>query len=104
MKFNLSAKQMFAGRLVLDLALCCWQVLSVADGRPTDSIPFYKNAMVYLAVTNPAVTLLSTTAFSGFKVGEEWVWVPLYLLTDVVIWGGLWIIIHWLNKDSRDPA
>lgn len=103
MRIPWTGTQLFIGRLIVDLGLCVWQVLAVADGRPTDSLPFYANPMVYLAISNPMVTLLSTVAFSGFKVGREWIWVPLYLLADIVIWGGFWIIIRWLKSGEPEP-
>ena len=100
LKLSLSARQLFFGRLLLDLVLCSWQILLVKGAERAPETPFYANPMVILAVTNPAVTLLSTTAFSGAPLAREWIWVPLYLISDVVIWGGLWIIIHWLRKPT----
>ena len=100
MKLSLSAKHLFFGRLLLDLILCSWQVIAIQGATQAPNWPFYANPMILLAVTNPAVTLLSTTAFSSAAIGREWSWVPLYLFSDVVIWGGLWIIIHWLRSPT----
>ncbi len=102
MKFNFTARQLYFGRLAFDLVLCVWQILLVKSSDTPPATPFYANPMVILAVTNPAVTLLSTTIFSDATLAREWIWVPLYLLVDAVIWGGLWIIIHWLRQPSND--
>jgi len=100
LKLSFTGKQLFIGRLLLDLALCSWQIISVQGATRPPETPFYANPMVILAITNPAVTLLSTTAFSSAAIGREWSWVPLYLMTDVVIWGGLWMIIRWLKTPT----
>jgi hypothetical protein len=102
LKLSFSARQLFFGRLILDFFLCSWQIILVKSAEHAPETPFYANPMVFLAITNPAVTLLSTTAFSSAPIAREWIWVFLYLLSDVVIWGGLWIIIHWLRQPSED--
>lgn len=101
MKLSFSASQLFFGRLLLDLGLCTWQILLVKAAERAPDTPFYANPMVILAVTNPAVTLLSTTIFSDATLAREWIWVPLYLVVDAVIWGGLWFIIHWLRQPTN---
>jgi hypothetical protein len=101
MKFNFSARNLFIGRLVFDLILCVWQILVVKAADVAPSTPFYANPMAILAITNPAVTLLSTTIFSDATLAREWIWVPLYLVCDALIWGGLWIIIHWLRQPTE---
>jgi hypothetical protein len=93
-------KKLFFGRLLFDFALCCWQLWTAAAGGTR---PVYLEPMVWLAVTNPAVTLLSTTLFAGDGMGREWVWVVEYLITDAIIWGGLWVIIRWLNGPPSGP-
>jgi hypothetical protein len=101
LKLSFSASQLFFGRLLLDLGLCTWQILLVKAAERAPDTPFYANPMVILAVTNPAVTLLSTTIFSDATLAREWIWVPLYLVVDAVIWGGLWFIIHWLRQPTN---
>jgi hypothetical protein len=101
LKLSLTATQLFIGRLVLDLGLCTWQILLVKSAEHAPETPFYANPMVFLAITNPAVTLLSTTAFSDATLAREWIWVPLFLVCDAFIWGGLWFIIHWLKKPTQ---
>jgi hypothetical protein len=97
-----SLRTLFFGRLILDLMLCSWQIILIKSAEHAPETPFYANPMVFLAVSNPVVTLLSTTAFSAAPIAREWIWVGLYLLSDIVIWGGLWIIIHWLNQPTPD--
>jgi hypothetical protein len=94
------AQKLFFGRLAFDFAVCCWQ-LAVADGM--GQRPWFVEPMVWLAVTNPVVTLMSTTLFAGDGMGRTWLWVAEYLATDAAIWGGLWVIIHWLNGPPSRP-
>ncbi|MBM3758984.1 MAG: hypothetical protein FJW36_01930 [Acidobacteria bacterium] len=101
MKLSFSARQLFFARLLFDLGLCTWQILLVKAAERAPDTPFYANPMVILAITNPAVTLLSTTIFSDATLAREWIWVPLYLVVDAAIWGGLWIIIHWLRQPTN---
>jgi hypothetical protein len=100
MKWKWSGKHLFFGRLIFDLILCSWQVMLIKASGKAPETPFFADPMFILAVTNPAVTLLSTTAFSSAVVAREWIWVLLYLISNVVIWGGLWIILRWLNAPS----
>ena len=99
MKFP-SARTLFIGRLVFDLIICVWQIIEVKAASISPATPFYASPMAILALTNPMVTLLSTTIFSDATLAREWIWVPLYLACDALIWGGLWIIIHWLRKPT----
>ncbi len=101
MKWKLSGKHLFLGRLILDLILCSWQIIVIKSSGKAPETPFFADPMFILAVTNPAVTLLSTTAFSNAVVAREWIWVFLYFLSNVVIWGGLWVILRWLGSESN---
>ncbi len=101
MKFKIAGKYLFLGRIVIDLMLCSWQILLIKGSGKSPETPFYADPMVILAVTNPAVTLLSTTAFSSAVVAREWTWVFLYMLSNIVIWGGLWIILRWLQDENK---
>jgi hypothetical protein len=98
---KIRGKHLFWGRLIVDFILCSWQIILIKSSGKAPETPFFADPMFLLAVTNPAVTLLSTTAFSNAVVAREWTWVGLYLISDVVIWGGLWIILRWLADDSK---
>lgn len=101
MKFSFTARQLFFGRLIFDAILCIWQIILVKGAEQAPATPFYANPMVILAITNPGVTLLSTTIFSDATLARTWLWVILYLVCDAAIWGGLWVIIHWLRQPNQ---